>query len=312
MKKTASILLLVCLCFAVFQLRAQQLTHWSSFTYNYLQYNPAVTGTTPCLEIRLGYRNQWRGFEGAPRTAFANMHGKIQPKKSKWNFIGVGGAVENDDSGPFSFTTMQVMGAYHVKMAKNYYLSAGMGVGFAQYHVNFGQMSLFQQDIDPVITSSLNNFIFPTISAGLWLYKDDRFYGISARNFNQKSIDGLGDSRLNRHWTLSAGKAIKMSKDVRFKPAVLLNYVGKSKASLEGQFLLEYMERFNIGLGARSGHGISALVKVNAFKYLTFSYAYDLTMNKIRFTSTASHELILGIRACAAKGKYEVDCAAYN
>lgn len=305
--KYIALFVFVLICASI---KAQQLTHWSFFTYNYMQYNPAVTGTTPCLELKFGYRRQWRGFDGAPRTAFANVHGKIPPKK--WNYLGLGATIENDDAGPFSYTSMQVMGAYHMRMAKKYYLSAGMSLGFAQYHVNFGDMTLEQQDIDPVITSSLNDFVFPIISTGLWLYRDDRFYGLSVRNVSNNKIDKLGDSRLNRHWTISSGRAIKLSKELVFKPAILVNYVGKSRASLDAQFLMEFKEKVSAGLAGRSGHGISALLKISAFKYVTVAYSYDLTVNKVRYAAAGSHEVIIGIRACKAKGKYDVPCAAYE
>ncbi len=295
---------------AMAEVRAQQLPQWTYFTYNYLQYNPAAAGTTPCLDLKFGYRRQWRGFEGAPATAFANLHGKIPPKK--WNFLGLGATVENDNAGPFSYTSMQLIGAYHMRLQQKYYLSAGIGVGFSQYRVNFGDMTLEQQDIDPAITSSYNQFSFPQISAGLWLYRDDRFFGMSARNVTGKQLDGLGESKLSAHWTFAHGRALKLTKELYFKPALLLNYVPRSKSSLDAQFLLEYKQKLGVGLAGRSGHGVSAIMKIAALKYITLAYSYDLTANKIRFAGQSTHELIIGMRACVDKGKYDVPCAAYD
>ncbi|MFN0033213.1 MAG: PorP/SprF family type IX secretion system membrane protein [Flavobacteriales bacterium] len=309
-KITAHIILTICASLAINELRAQQLTHWTYFTYNYLQYNPAAAGTTPCLDLKLGYRRQWRGLSGAPQTAFANVHGKIPPKKH--NFLGFGATMENDNAGPFSYTNMYLMASYHMRMAKKYYLSAGLGVGFSQYHVNFGDMFMEQQDIDPVITGNYNNFVFPLMSGGLWLYRDDRYFGMSARAINSPDLTGLGASKLSAHWTFAHGRAIDLSKELVFKPAFLLNYVARSRSSLEGQFMLEYKQKLSLGLGARSGHGFAGLLKIAALKYVTFAYSYDLTVNKIKYGGQSTHELIIGIRACVDKSRYDVPCAAYD
>ncbi len=296
--------------FGSMQSFSQQLTQWSYFTYNYLQYNPAAAGITQCLDLKFGYRRQWRGFQNAPATAFANVHGKIPPKK--WNFLGFGASAENDNAGPFSYTAIQMMAAYHIRMAKKYYLSMGMGVGFSQYHVNYSAMILEFQELDLAITNTYNKFVFPQFSGGMFLYRDDRFFGLSARSINSPQLAGLSTSKLSTHWTLAHGRAIGLTKELAFKPAVLLNYVGRSKSSLEAQFLLEFKQKMTIGMGVRSGHGISAIMKIAALKYVTFAYSYDLTANKIRLGGQGSHELIIGIRACVDKDRYDVPCAAYD
>jgi type IX secretion system PorP/SprF family membrane protein len=264
-----------------------------------MNYNPAVVGTTKCLESRIGYRQQWLGFENAPSTGFVNMHGKFG--KGKFNFHGIGIAAMNDQAGPFGMTEAQVMYSFHLRMAKKYYWSNGIGIGFNQYSVDYGVMSFEDQVNELSIDRPLNTFVFPIINYGSWLYRDDRFYGLSVRNLNAKKISGLGNSRLNAHWTIALGRAIKINKELIFKPALLFNYVGKSRISFDSQFLLEFKEKISLGLGARNGHGVSAMLKISA-----------LTANKIRYDGPTSHELTLGFRACKDKGKYEVPCAAYE
>lgn len=293
------------------QVQAQQLSHFSYFTYNYMQYNPAVAGTAPCLDLKFGYRRQWKGFEGAPVTAFANLHGKIG-KDSKLRFTGIGATMENDDAGPFSYTNLNLLLAHHIKMSNKYYLSGGLGIGFAQYAIEYGEMSLEFQDIDPVITGGVNDFVFPVISAGLWLYRSDRFYGLSVRNVNNPKIEGPQDTKLVRHFTIANGYAKKLTEEMVFKPAFLINYAGKSRSSIEAQFILDFKDMVSVGVAARSGHGFSALLKLSVVKYVTVAYAYDITMNKIRYNGANSHEIILGIRACTKPNPLHVPCAAYD
>jgi type IX secretion system PorP/SprF family membrane protein len=308
MKKWIAVILLLALGK---NFSAQQLSHFTFFTYNYLQYNPAVVGTAPCLDLKFGFRRQWKGFEGAPTTAFANIHGKIG-KVKKFRFTGLGATMESDDAGPFGFTTLNLAIAHHMKLASKYFLSAGLGVGFAQYSVDYGEMTLEFQNIDPAITGGVNDFIFPTVNAGLWLYRSDRFYGLSVRNINSPKVDGLNDTRLKRHWTIANGYAIRLTEELGFKPAFLINYVGKSRASIDAQFLLDYHDMVAVGLAGRSGHGFSALLKLSVVKYVTIAYSYDITMNKIRYDGASTHEIILGIRACTQANPLHVPCAAYD
>ena len=41
-------------------------------------------------------------------------------------------------------------------------------------------------------------------------------------------------------------------------------------------------------------------------------YAYDVTMNKIRYTAGSTHEIVIGLRACKEGSKMYVPCAAYD
>ena len=125
MKKFRAIIALLWIFGA--NVQAQQLPHYTNFTYNYLNYNPAVTGSTPCLEARVGYRKQWTGFQGAPTTGYVNVHNKFGQRR--YNFHGLGVMVENDTYGAFSTTSLVANYAYHMKLTKGYSLSSGMGVG---------------------------------------------------------------------------------------------------------------------------------------------------------------------------------------
>jgi type IX secretion system PorP/SprF family membrane protein len=304
-------LIIVWLCVLSAVGSAQQLPHFTYFTYNYMQYNPAVVGTVSCLDLKFGLRRQWKGFEGAPTTGFANIHGKIG-KKSEFHFHGLGATVENDDAGPFNYTTVHLNYAYHVKLASKYYLATGIGLGFSQFGIDYGDMKFESQLDETAITGIVNDFIFPMFNAGLWLYRSDRFYGLSVRSLNNKSIDGLGDTQVRRHYTFANGYATRVTQELTFKPAFLINYVGKSRPSIDGQLVLSFKDMVDVGIGARSGHGFSALLKLSAIRYVTIGYAYDVTMNKIRYIAGSTHEIVVGIRACKEGSKMYVPCAAYD
>ena len=64
MKKIVAILFL----FFSLGIVAQQSEQYSQYTFNNFGYNPAFAGTIKCIDFRAGYRMQWVGFDGAPRS----------------------------------------------------------------------------------------------------------------------------------------------------------------------------------------------------------------------------------------------------
>ena len=65
------------------QVKGQQTVQFTQYIFNGFAINPALAGSRPCIDIKLGYRNQWVGFEGAPKTTFASANGELKFKKDK-------------------------------------------------------------------------------------------------------------------------------------------------------------------------------------------------------------------------------------
>ena len=61
-------------------LMAQQRAQYSNFALNNYLQNPAITGIEDYTDIKLGFRNQWVGIEGAPRTYYFSAHMPINKK----------------------------------------------------------------------------------------------------------------------------------------------------------------------------------------------------------------------------------------
>ena len=86
----------------------QQTAQYSNYLTNYFAMNPALAGSNDCLNVKLGYRNQWVGFTGAPKTTFATFSTEIKHKKIKTirTKHGFGALIENDEIGAFSRSTI--------------------------------------------------------------------------------------------------------------------------------------------------------------------------------------------------------------
>ena len=287
----------------------QQLAQYSHFVNNYFTYNPAMAGSAPCLDMKLGYRKQWLGVVEAPTTAFANLHGNFG--ENGRNFHGIGGLVETDGAGPLSFTSLHLAYAYHMKASRKSMLSAGVAVGLFQYRIDISSMTL-SNPYDPAILGPASAFVYPQINVGLWWYREDRFLGFSMRNIVENDIPQLTAAKLRRHYEVMAGKNINLSDDFQFKPAAQIKYVASSRMALDMQAMMDYKDKVALGLGFRSEHGLTGLLKIDMFKYVSLAYAYDMTLNKVRLGGRNTHEVTIGIQACPTGEAPYIPCAAYD
>lgn len=298
---------------AGFSAGAQQLTQYSHYVLNYFAMNPAVAGSSPCLDMKMGYRRQWAGIEGAPSSAFANLHGNFGKKKH--NFHGIGGQVESDDAGPLSYTSMAIAYAYHLKVSRKYMLSLGVSAGFMQYRIDAAGLVLpdVQFGNDPAFTGASSDFVLPIVNTGLWLYSEDRFYGFAIRNVSNNQVEDIGlATRIVPHFSFTHGRAIEMNDGFMFKPSAQLKYVGSSRLSIDANAMIDYKSKVELGLGFRSESGLVGLFRVDLFKYVTLAYAYDHSLSRMRLGGRHSHEIVLGIKACALGESRATHCAAYD
>ena len=77
----------------------QQVTQFPNFVANAAFYNPAIVGGQDCMVIKSGHRNQWVGFEGAPKSTFLSVSSSLKNPNSFNNstHVGVGVYFQNDD-----------------------------------------------------------------------------------------------------------------------------------------------------------------------------------------------------------------------
>lgn len=300
----------------------QQVGQYTHFMFNYFHINPAVAGTTVCPDIRLGYRTQWVGFEGQPKTAYASIHGAIQGKnritKSKH---GIGGFVESDVTGPLGRTALYLAYAYHFQFNRKWMMSAGVFVGFQQYRFDVNEVVVNDFD-DPALQNSTSSFLFPDITPGLYLYDKSWTFGLAVNQILGNPITDLGTtsipevggmSRLRRHVTIMASKQFGKEDSFTYTPAFLLKFVGASTPAIDLNLLVEYKKIIGLGASYRNGDAIAAMLRLRFLKYFTLGYAFDFTTSKLKIASSNTHEITLGISVCprgAQQGK--IPCAAYR
>ncbi|MCH2215845.1 MAG: type IX secretion system membrane protein PorP/SprF [Flavobacteriales bacterium] len=315
MKRTHYIIILsLLICPTV---KAQQNPQFTNFLFNSFSLQPAQAGLNKCLDARVGYRNQWVGFENNPQTLFISAHQRIDKiSREKGVIHGVGVTLEGDNTGFTSRTHMHAVYAIHLPITRKTRISFGLGLGALQYRFDASGVRVLGPNtgIDPVLDNSRAEFAFPDIKAGIWLYSKYWFAGLSGHNLTNPTFDNIGtDVQMQPHFNLMTGRIFSGGDKLSYIPALQFKFTSNSTPSLDVNFWADYDDVIALGVAFRSEDAAAAMLKFSFLDYFTVAYAYDITYSRVRLGSSNSHEIILGISACPRNQKAGfVPCNAYD
>ncbi len=292
---------------------SQQSEQYSQYSFNNFGYNPAFLGTAKCLDIRVGYRMQWVGFEGAPRSKFASLQLPIKKKRFKNRAKhAVGLYINQDEVHRTTRTMVKLAYAYTTKLSSKYTVSAGIFAGIQQYATDF---SGYENSSDPVLAAVDGSVLrYPDIMPGILLYNKSLYWSFSINQVYFKDINigqdqtqvnqyyfGSGHKSLHGDWTIF--KSILLKWNIMAPPAVDLNVAWL------------YRQKVSFGLGYRVGESAIANLKFNLGS-LKIGYAFDYPLNKL--SGNYGHEIMLGFSKCRSSGAGSGGgikpyvCPAYN
>ena len=293
----------------------QQTPQYSNYLTNYFAMNPALAGSNDCLNVKLGYRNQWVGFTGAPKTTFATFSTEIKHKKIKTirTKHGIGALIENDEIGPFSRSTIYLGYAYHFPVGRAVTASIGVFGGLTQMGVDATQINIVDID-DPLINGTARIVLVPDISPGLFLNHDDWFLGYSIRQIMLNKwtrLIGSNSARNRFHHYFVGGKRFK-TESFNLVPSTLVKFVGFSKPSIDLNLMAELSKKLEIGVSWRNTDAIIAMLNLKFLKFFSLGYAFDMTTSKVNIASSNTHEFILGLSACPFNEKSTYVCPLFQ
>ncbi len=311
----------------------QQLPQYTQYMLNPYLINPAVAGTTDHFDIKLGYRNQWMGFNSnvdagvgdyqvAPITYYATAHGHIgkdhqrlrgrHKNQNSWHH-GVGVQVIRDRTGPTSHTTFQGSYSYDMSLKKNLRLSFGAFLGVRQWSIDGNRIRLSdgstgQSTVNSVVDLST---LLPTVSFGLWMYHKYWYAGLSLLDaipfktsqsayINSLNTNSSVSNKLSQHFFLTFGAMFHPNKEIAIIPSILIRPtlgVNFGATSIDLNTKVRYKNMLWGGLSVRSSDAFAVLFGILIDKKFEIGLSYDYTLNgSLKARSAGSFELLLGYR----------------
>jgi len=269
------------LFFGVLHVNAQHDNLYSQYMFNGLLINPAYAGSTDVLSATLVNRNQWVGFDGAPRTSTFSLHTPLKNKK-----INIGLTFTNDQFGITTQNKINGICAYRLFFKKSS-LSFGLQVGIDFIKNNWNTIQTITPG-DQVFSGQYSSQNVPQTGFGLY-YKAQKFYvGLSSPDMVSISTS----KTVYKSVLLTAGYLFNVSENVKIKPFILAKYIRNSPLEIDLNAIV-YFKMLGIGYSYRSNDAMVFLATVNINKQFSAGYSYDLTTSKLSTYVRGSHEIML-------------------
>ncbi|UXX79706.1 type IX secretion system membrane protein PorP/SprF [Reichenbachiella carrageenanivorans] len=291
MKNIKIILITISLLSVHFGLRAQQQVMFTQYMFNQLAINPAYAGIHDGISTSFLARNQWVGFEGAPKTQTFSIHSPI-----KYRSIALGAVLIRDEIGLTDQFGAYFSSAYRINFSNRSKLSFGLQLSFNQYQVDYSENT----NNDPNLANQNINDISPNAGAGV-MWHSDRFYlGFSIPQLVSNSLNSIGegsldpDAKLVRHYFMSAGYVFDLSRNLKLKPNLLFKWVQGApfEIDINANFLIK--ELIWLGLSYRSMDSFDALFQIQVTPQFQLGYSYDfLTTTDLSRVNSGSHEIMI-------------------
>ncbi len=312
---------------------------WAQLDYRYTQFyqnplpvNPAFSGIEDFVDVKVGYRTQWAGFDNSPTAMFAsgNLAFKISGN-NKYKHRGVRlfeaeayNSIENDDDfgyrkskrhglgvyvmqnsdGGFENTGAFINYAYHINLTNQLVWSVGAGVGYELNRFNLNGISVLNPDLDATYQAYLRNDSQKSsanVNLGTVIYHKQFYLGYSVLNATKIIIPGNNDSFNNLVNPLTHNIQFgfhyrKWRYGYLVSPYLMINMRKNQPVEVIGALRVRYHDKVWGGIQ----YTLLGAVGVSAGFYLTpnigLNYGYEFPTSKISRVSTGTHELILSFK----------------
>jgi len=312
-------------------LKAQD-PHFSQFFANPLYLNPAFAGSKVCPRLVMNYRNQWPSIPGSYVTynASFDMH-----FKALGGGLGVIVQADRAGEGVLNTQTAALIYSVRIKLAKEWYLKAGVQAGFIQKSIDWDRLT-FGDQIDPKWGFSKNtnelrisdgNRMDFDVSSGLLIYSRQFFGGVAVHHMVPPNVsfteDKGGESYLDMKITSHVGYMINLKSGGRRHrkgdPTISPNIVYMQQGAFHQLNWGAYFKKEPLIFGLWYRHffeGSDAVVVQVGFEYnkFKFGYSYDITVSQLASASGGAHEFSFALDFnCPVKKSrvHEINCPSF-
>jgi type IX secretion system PorP/SprF family membrane protein len=263
---------------------------FSQYTLNGLTLNPAYAGSHNVFSASLLSRNQWLGFEGAPKDFALNLHGP-----GKKNSTGWGLNMMYETIGIRSTFSLFANYAYRLTIGSGA-LSMGIKAGFAS-----GKQAIDDLiDGDPAYTENGVNYFLPNFGIGFYYNTKKLYAGMSVPLMlgYESSADGsiVAYHKFSMYtYYLTAGYRIDLSDTWQVTPSLLARYEQSSGLVADGTVSVLYREIFGGGISYRTTGALVAMVNYRIGYQTRVGLAYDFGIGGINEYNRSSVEIAIQV-----------------
>jgi type IX secretion system PorP/SprF family membrane protein len=281
---------------------AQQLFRRAQYMVNPYLSNPAVAGTTVDSPIYATIRNQWAGFEGAPRTQVLSGYTSLPGR------LGIGGMVFNDNTGgAIRQTGVEASAAYAIDL--NNYDAVSFGLGLMANQWSFDPTGLEVWDVDDPTLQGAEQKTVIDAHVGMMVFGSNYSFGFSVPQLFQAStglatstaVNAVTDNALTRHMQFMGSYSYNVNRQFALEGSGFVRLTGETPAQFDG-YLRGVVNKMGwMCMGFRLGESV-VLGAGGKLGNAELAYTYEVGVGNVRYFSPHTHELTLGYRFQPARG----------
>lgn len=261
--------------------------------------NPAAAGRTGLLDVTAAFRQQWVGFDDAPAQFFLAADAEVKFFK---NFHGVGALAVQDKVGPVTALCLAADYSFHIYLDRGL---LGLGARFGAYNVKFSASDLhtsptdlpsgFHQESDEALAGADDSQTAFDAGLGAFYQSEASFLSLSLLHLTAPELEMKSGAAMNVRPVLNIGAGRLFGKDIKARSVEPRLAFRTDFASWQMEMWLNanFNPRFWLGLGARLQDALLASTGVRLKNGLDISYAYDLSLSKLKRYNSGSHEVVV-------------------
>ena len=254
--------------------------------FSRINMNPAATGNSNVVDVFLLNRQQWIGFDNAPRTSILNAHTYFNAIQS-----GLGMSLMFDKLGVSHQTVDAMLSyAYHIDLTNELHLSTGLSGGIYNSNWDPGR-NRFSDGVGTDLDMEKASRTAPDFNAGLELNAYGITFGASMTHLLHSSPNN-GKPGREIYTYLRYRTAIDRDYDIA--PCVMYRY-GNYSHFLDINVMGYYKKNYWAGLSFRPNNSFAVLLGVE-FNMFRIGYSYDRSIGVLSSLAANTHEVMLSAR----------------
>jgi len=262
------------------------------YVVNALAINPAFAGCQDALSLTASYRNQWVGFNDAPKSYILSVHTPVFNDR-----VGLGLLIENNSIGIFKETSFLGNYAYRMELQEGK-LALGLGFGVTIYNTAWNKLVAADAN-DIQLMTSPTSAVLPNFSLGAYYYTKKYYIGVSMPLFLSYEMDKntgkykIGNNFSGSNYFFTTGYEVGISPQIKFLPSLLIKYHPDNAVQIDYNAQINLKDRIWMGIGYRNKDILVGMLQCQLNYQIRMAYSYDYDFSSIGKYLNGSHEIVL-------------------
>ncbi len=287
------LLFLITILLLTGNLFAQYSQYFSQYLSNGQAINPAYAGSREVLSTTLLYRNQWVGFDGAPKTMTFSAHTPLNKLSSA-----IGIQMFSDRIGVSKHNGVFFNYAYRIRFKKNHRtLAFGIGAGLSMFRANLNSVTLSTPgDIEFVGQNLKSNR--PNFNFGIYYYSNRFFTGFSVPSLLHYGYDVFGNTADSlkttpQNFYYTAGYVFKLNNDLKLTTSCLIKSYANFKSQMDLNLNLCIYDVLGMSVSLRFGDALVWIIDYKINDQFKIGYSHDFSFSILNRYAHGTNEFML-------------------